>query len=254
MPVESLSAFGVFAWLRSALQMSVVLILLPLPGLRTLVPPARAFLALAIAGVLAAAAPSAPRPNSGSDWMGLLINDFFLGIGVGLAVTFVVEAFLFAGQVIATQAGFAYASTIDPFSEADSGLLPSLLSLAASLLFFQSPLYGALVRALIASSGRVENPQAGLALPIAQSLIRFSAHCLIAGLRLALPLIALLLLADLCIGLFGRLQPQVQVLTMSFSLKLLGAMAAVAALIPAIPHLYRQLVNEALTQFQFVLR
>jgi len=41
------------------------------------------------------------------------------------------------------------------------------------------------------------------------------------------------------------LQPQIQFLSISFSLKLLGAMAAVAALAPALRWLYQQLAASA---------
>jgi flagellar biosynthesis protein FliR len=64
----------------------------------------------------------------------------------------------------------------------------------------------------------------------------------------------LLFLADLFIGLVGRLQPQIQFLSMSFSLKLLGAMAAIAALAPALRWLYQQLAASAVNVLHLLAR
>ena len=223
-----------------------MLVFLPLPGFRSLPAAARVFFSLALAAVLAVSAPPGLYSEQlGSDLLIRLLADLLTGVSIGLVSTLVVEAFTFSGQVISVQAGFSYASTIDPFSEADSGILPSLFSLAANLLLFHSPLYGELIRALMA--GLLRSPDRALLRgpEAARILIGFSAHCLEIGIKLALPIIALLFLADLCIGLFGRLQPQIQFLSMSFSLKLLGAMAAIAALAPALRWLYQQLAANA---------
>jgi len=190
----------------------------------------------------------------GSDLPIRLLADLVTGVSIGLVSTLVVEAFTFSGQVLSVQAGFSYASTIDPFSEADSGIMPSLFSLAANLLLFHSPLYGELIRALMAGLLRTPDKALLKAPEAARILIGFSAHCLEIGIKLALPIIALLFLADLCIGLFGRLQPQIQFLSMSFSLKLLGAMAAVAALAPALRWLYQQLAVSAVNVLHLFAR
>ena len=58
------------------------------------------------------------------------------GIAIGVAVAFVLEAFALAAQILGLQAGYAYASTIDPNTQADSGVLLVFAQLMAGLLFF----------------------------------------------------------------------------------------------------------------------
>jgi flagellar biosynthetic protein FliR len=212
-------------------------------------------LALSLAAVLAvSASPALYEERLNSNFLLRLFADLLTGVSIGLLSTLVVEAFTLSGQVISVQAGFSYASTIDPFSEADSGILPSLFSLAANLLLMHSSLYAELIRALMA--GLLRSPDRALlrAPETARILIGFSTHCLEIGIKLALPIIALLFLADLCIGLFGRLQPQIQFLSMSFSLKLLGSMAAVAALVPALRWLHQQLSVSAVDVLHLLAR
>lgn len=255
MPADAFKTASLLHFASLAMRLSAMLVFLPLPGFRSLSAAARVFLALSLACVLAVAAPpSAQTQQFGPDFLIRILADLVTGVSIGLVSTLVVEAFTFSGQVLSVQAGFSYASTIDPFSESDSGILPSLFSLAANLLLFQSPLYGELIRALMA--GLLRSPDKALlrAPDAARILIGFSAHCLEIGIKLALPIIALLFLADLCIGLFGRLQPQIQFLSMSFSIKLLGTMAAVAALAPALRWLYQQLVVTAVGVLRHLAR
>lgn len=255
MPAEILSASSLFQLASLVSRLAAMLVFLPLPGFRSLPAAARVFFSLSLGVVLAVSAPPALYEEQlGPNFLIRLLADLVTGMSIGLVSTLVVDAFTFSGQVISVQAGFSYASTIDPFSESDSGILPSLFSLAANLLLFHSPLYGELIRALMA--GMLRSPDRALlrAPEAARILIGFSAHCLEIGIKLALPIIALLFLADLCIGLFGRLQPQIQFLSMSFSLKLLGTMAAVAALAPALRWLYQQLAVSGAKILQLLAR
>lgn len=255
MPAEIFNTGPLLQVASLALRLSAMLVFLPLPGFKSLPAAARVLLALALAAVLAASAPPvAFQPLTGPEFLIRLLADLLTGVSIGMVSSLVVEAFNFAGQVISVQAGFSYASTIDPFSESDTGILPSIFSLAANLLLFHSPLYAELIRALMGGLLRSPDQVALRAPETARILIGFSAHCLGIGIKLALPIIALLFLADLCIGLFGRLQPQIQFLSMSFAVKLLGTMAAVAALMPALRWLNQQLSVSAVNVLHLLAR
>ena len=52
-----------------------------------------------------------------------LAGEAALGLAIGLALAIVLEVFQMAAQVVSLQAGFGYASTIDPTSGADSTVL-----------------------------------------------------------------------------------------------------------------------------------
>ena len=246
MPAEMLDTFALFRLGSVAIRLGAMLVFLPLPGFRNLPPAARVLLSLSLAIVLAAASPeSLPSSGAHEDLLMRLLADLFTGVSISLVATLVVESMMFGGQIIAVTAGFSYASMIDPFSDSDSGILPSLMSLTANLLLFHSPLYAGLIRALLAGMSRAPDQVSVHGPEATRILLRFSTHCLETGIKLALPVIALVFLADLCIGLFGRLQPQIQFLSISFSLKLLGTMAATAALLPAARWLYQRLAINA---------
>ena len=235
-------SFTLFALGVAVVRASLILVFLPIPGFRLLPVGARALVAFSMATVIAGAGTWAEGPAvAGAYGFTRLMADLFTAAGIGLAGNFVVESLTFGAQMIAAQAGFSYASMIDPFSESDTGIIPSFVGLAANLLIFQSPLYAGLFRALAEGLSRAPERAASHASDVARIVVGFSAHCLEYGIRLALPVIAFGFLADLCIGLFGRLQPQIQFLPISFSLKLLGALTATAAVLPALGWLHQRL-------------
>ena len=75
-----------------------------------------------------------------------------LGIGIGLSVAFATEAFSVGAQVIGLQAGYSFASTVDPQTQADSTVLVVLAQLAAGLLFFSMGMDRDIIRSSRAAS------------------------------------------------------------------------------------------------------
>src|SRR6202163_5018295 len=59
-----------------------------------------------------------------------------MGLAVGLAASFLTEGFQMGAQIISLQAGYSFATTVDPTSGADSGVLLTIAQTTAGLLFF----------------------------------------------------------------------------------------------------------------------
>ena len=66
------------------------------------------------------------------------------------------------------------------------------------------------------------------------------------GIRLALPAVALLVLVDIALALLGRLHAQLQLLTLSFPVKMLAALAMLAWVAPLFARLYEGYSRQAL--------
>jgi flagellar biosynthetic protein FliR len=223
LPLETVWAF----WLVLA-RVAGALALIPLPGIRGGGEPARILLALALTAALYPRWPqgiAAVTPGSAASW---LVAEAAFGIALGLAVMFLVEAFQMAGQAVGLQAGFAYASIVDPQTQADSGVLLLLGQLTAGLLFFALGLEREVLRILAAS---LESWPPGtwlLTAPSAEALLRAGGGIFSVGLRLAMPAVALLVLGDIVMALLGRLHQQIQLLTLSFPVKMLAALLVLA--------------------------
>ena len=96
---------------------------LPVPGFRGAPQMIRVVLAMALTFALF---PVWPRCRMNSvvrrNWRWAFAEAGF-GLVAGLAVAFLTEGFQVAAQVLGVQAGYGFATTIDPTSQADSGML-----------------------------------------------------------------------------------------------------------------------------------
>jgi flagellar biosynthesis protein FliR len=219
---------------------------LPLPGLKAGPDAAKITLALALTLALYSRWPVIdPVPRSMVQFAGWMLSEAGIGLAIGLAVAFLIEGVIFAAQAISTQAGFAYASTIDPSTEADSTVLLLVAQTVAGLLFFTLGLHRHLL-VILARSLETHPPGALVASRASvEGLVMLGSGIFSTGFRLALPLMTLLFLIDLSVGLLGHLNSQLQLIALVFPAKMLVSLAALSFLAILIPKLYQQSAEAA---------
>jgi flagellar biosynthesis protein FliR len=220
---------------------------LPVPGFRAAPDSIKIGLALVITFALFPVWPMLPNAEP---TLGQLVAWGFLeagfGLVVGLAISFLMEAFQVAMQTAAMHAGYGFATTIDPTSEADSGVLQTMAALFCGILFFSAGLDQQLIRLLAASFVRFP---AGSWAPSAVSLdgiIRLGSDMFSVGIRVALPIVALLILIDFALALLGRVQQQLQLLSMAFPAKMAAALAILGVLAPVIAKIFSSAAEHTL--------
>ncbi len=222
------------------------LVFVPLPGLSSAPPLPRIALAAGLTLALASKWPAVDiRAISASRLAGWALAEAAAGIAIGVATAIVLEAFVLAAQVVGLQAGYAYASTIDPNTQADSGVLLVLAQLAASLLFFAAGLDREVVRQFAWSLDQVAPGQYGLAASAAPTLIRLGASLFSVGLRVALPVLALLAMVDIVLALLGRVNAQLQLLALAFPVKMSVTLVVFAWGTVLFPRILRELSSQA---------
>ncbi|MBZ5610057.1 MAG: flagellar biosynthetic protein FliR [Acidobacteriia bacterium] len=230
-----------YGFLLVLARMSGVFIFLPLPGLKAGPDAAKIMLAVALTFALYARWPVIdPVPESMVPMVGWVVAEAAIGLATGLAVAFVIEGLLMAAQAISVQAGFAYASTVDPSTEADSTVLILIAQLIAGLLFFALGLDRQLL-SILARSLETHAPGTFAASRAdSEALLMLGSGVFSTGIRLVLPVMTLLFLIDLSVGLLGRLNSQLQLMAVAFPAKMLAALAALSVLVLLIPKLYQQ--------------
>jgi flagellar biosynthetic protein FliR len=231
-----------YGFLLVLARIAGVFIFLPLPGFQAGPSAAKITLAMILTFGMYSRWPALdPVPGSLLQVAGWMLAEAAIGLATGLAVAFLIEAVTFAAQAISTQAGFAYASTIDPNTEADSTVLLLLAQLTAGLLFFAMG-FDRVLLTILARSLETHPPGAFVASRASvEALVMLGSSIFSTGLHLALPLMTLLFLIDLSIGLLGHLNSQLQLIALAFPAKMLTALAALSFLVLLIPKLYQQL-------------
>jgi len=241
MPVNTTLPLGtLYAFLLVLTRVGGAFVFVPLPGLQSAPMPARAAFALGFTLALAARWPvidaAAVSPAQLAAWAAA---EAASGIAIGVATSVVLEAFTLAAQVCGLQAGYSFASTIDPNTQADSGILLVFAQLMTGLLFFAVGLDREVLRLFALSLDKVPLGAYALGPAAAQSLIRSGASLFSVGLRLAFPVVALLVMMDVALALLGRVNQQLQLIHLAFPAKMLVALLVlswVAMRLPRIVH------------------
>ncbi len=220
-------------------------VFLPLPGLSNAPEFLRIALAVSTASALWARgldgrliSPAAQDVQMGG-FLLLAVSEAVWGAFLGLLVKMIEESALLAAQQLGFQAGFSYASTVDPSSNADSTVLETLLSLMCMYLFFALGIH----RLLIAGLFEGHNPlieswvqSRGL---LVESLSQALSGAFKNGLAFALPLVAAMAALDVLAGLLGRMLPGAQTALLTTPLKIQFALAGLALALPVVVTRYR---------------
>jgi flagellar biosynthesis protein FliR len=256
MPAElTLSVATLYGFLLVLARISAAFVFVPIPGTKDFPDGAKIVISLALTIALfpfwPRLTPASPSFGQVTAW---ILSEAAFGLTVGLAVAFLNESLMLAAQILGLQAGYSYASTIDPTNQTDISVLQLMSQLIAGLLFFAFGL-DRVVIAIFARSLQTYPPGTYvLNASVVEAIQRLGAAMFATGFRLALPVIALLMLVDLALALLGRINSQLQLLTLAFPLKMLGALAALAAMAVLFPPVYEKAAHHSFSELAGILR
>jgi len=239
----SLSVSFIYSFLLVLARVAGALIFVPVPAFRAAPDQIRIILILAITMALYPVWPVIPGSPSVLEYGGWLAVEVGFGLCIGLLVGCLSEVALLFGQICGLQAGFSFASTIDPETQADAPVLSAIAQTVAGLLFVTLGLHRYIIR-LFAESLQTQ-PPAKLALnPRWGEVVVHAAGTLFSvGLRLALPIVGLMVMVDVTLALLGRINAQLQLLHLAMPLKILAALATISVLLMLFPSVYSEYAN-----------
>jgi len=229
----------VLGFLLTLVRVSGVFVFVPIPGVSGSLGPARVILTLGITFALFSNWPKVTATPTVEAFVVWVLLEAALGVGIGLAVGFVMEAFAVGSQAIGLQAGFAFASMVDPNTQADSTVLVVLAQVAAGLLFFALGLDHEILRILARSLETYPAGSFELSRGASEQMLRLGSTIFSTGVRLAMPMIAILVMLDISLALLGRVNAQLQLLHLSFPIKMIVALGLLGPLTMMFPVLFR---------------
>jgi flagellar biosynthetic protein FliR len=136
---------------------------------------------------------------------------------------------------------------VDPNTQADSGVLVIFSQLATGLLFFAAGFDREVLRIFARSLEILPAGSFVLSLGMGQRLLTAGAAMFSTGVRLAMPVIAVLAMVDISLALLGRVNAQLQLLTIAFPIKMMLALTVFGWILVLLPAVMRNDMNSALT-------
>jgi flagellar biosynthetic protein FliR len=244
----TLSLETLYGFLLVLARVGGAMVFLPLPGMNAGPQPARVVLTLGFAVALFPLWPAVAADVTVGHLAVWLLAEAAFGITVGLAVAFLIETLLVTIQTFGVQAGYAYASTIDPSTQADSSVLLVFAQLTGGLLFFALGLDRQVLQVFAGSLSAYPPGAFVVKASTAETMLHLGSVMFSTGLRLALPVVALLLLVDIALALMGRLHAQLQLITLAFPVKMLAALAFLAIVMTFFLPVFRATAEHTLSR------
>jgi len=249
-----LSAGTLYAFLLVLARVGGAVVFVPLPGIKGAPEPVRIAFALAFTMALCGRWPAVDASGvTIATLAGWAVTEAAIGLAIGICVAIVLEAFTLAAQILSLQAGYGFASTIDPTTEADSGILLVFAQLMAGMLFFVLGLDREVLRLFAQSLQSIPPGTYVFGPSTAETLIRLGGTLFAVGIRLALPVVALLVMVDVALALMGRLNAQLQLLSLAFPAKMLLALLMLSWVAALFPRIMMELSGHAWTAARRVL-
>jgi flagellar biosynthetic protein FliR len=242
----TLSTATLYSFLLVLARVGSALVFVPLPGLNSAPQPVRAAFAFACTFALYARWPVVDAANVSIVTLGAWVAaEAAMGIGIGVCVAIALEAFAFAAHMISVPAGYSFASTIDPNTEADSTVLVVMAQLVAGLLFFAMGLDREVLRLFAMSLEKVPAGAYIMGRPAAETLIHLGSNLFSIGVRMSLPVIALLIMVDVAVALLGRLNAQLHLNSLTFPAKMLVALLMLGWIASVFPRMLAESSSHA---------
>lgn len=216
---------------------------LPIPGLVNAPEFIRIVLAISIAiGFLSKVGARVWSSALLADFLWLAAIELIWGLALGLCVKLLEEFALLGAQQLGFQAGYSYASTIDPSSSADSTVLQTLLSLFTVFLFFSLGIHRILIAGVMTGSNPLLDWNSGRG-PVLEGISAVLTACFRNGLAFAIPVVAALIAVDILGGLAARVLPQLQTALLTTPIKMLLCFIGLAIVLPIASTRYRSSVE-----------
>ncbi|MBU2503295.1 flagellar biosynthetic protein FliR [bacterium] len=207
-----------------ALRFGVLAATLPLVDMRTVPPLWRAALAVCLGASLAPAVtaqlPAFPDPLTWQVALAEGVRSLVVGAMLGFTVNLVFTAVRVAGTIAGMQVGFAIVNSFDPTTQSQVSVLGQLYYLLTVLLFFATGTHHILVGAMVRSC-EILPPFSGIQTAGASwFLLQEFGEVFAVGLRIAAPVVLVLLLVSSAMGVIVKTVPQLNILVVGFPIKI----------------------------------
>jgi flagellar biosynthetic protein FliR len=227
----------------------------PLLGHSSIPRPVKVGLAALITFVVAPGLPPFPVVPIWS-WagLGIIVEQILIGAALGLVLRVTFTAVMAAGDFIGLQMGLAFATFVSPDTGTNTMVLSRLFYMISLLMFLALNGHLMVIETLAFSFHALPVGVAGLNVGAFDLLARSGATIFASGLALALPLIAALLIVNLCLGILNRSAPQMTVFSVGFPMSLTLGLVLLGVLMTDLGRYLDALFGQGLQTMQAMIQ
>jgi flagellar biosynthesis protein FliR len=175
-----------------------------------------------------------PQADSTVSLVLIVGREMAIGLALGLAINAMVAAAEMAGHLAGFQMGLSYSAIIDPASGVRNNVVSSLYGMLLTIVFLVTNAHHGFLRALGQSYEAMPIGAGHIGASLPQSIMALLGLVFTFGLRVAAPIVAVLVITELGLGLISRAAPSLHLSMFSAPLKLLVGLVLLGAIAPAV--------------------
>lgn len=204
-------------------------------------------LGVLLATIMAPAIPAIPAadPMSLAGFL-ILVQEMLIGLAMGFSMRLVFAAIEFAGEVSSMTMGLGFATFFDPSSAGRTSAISQLMSLVATMAFLAVNAHLVMLSALAESFVTLPISATPISLGAPLEMVKYGSRIFSAGLQLALPIIAALLITNVALGILTRAAPQLNLFGIGFPITLGVGFLTISLAMPYLGAPMLNLINQGI--------
>ena len=184
----------------------------------------------------------------------IMVQQIMIGVSMGLAMRIVFASFEMAGHLAGLQMGLGFATFFDPQRGTQVQAVSTFTGLLALLLFLSMNGHLVVIRALAESFYVLPVSSRILSVTGWKTLVEWGGEIFKAGLLISLPIVAVLLVANLAMGIMSRAAPQVNLFAVGFPITLGLGFFMLYLSLPYFTPLFDRIFNDGISTTLQILR
>lgn len=161
-------------------------------------------------------------------------QEIIIGLTLGYITNLCFFSIRMGGQLMDTQIGLSMINMFDPMSNTNSTLIEQLLYWCSLMIFFIIDGHHMLITNLINSFNTIGFGKFILTNEPIQLIIKAFTEFFSIGLKIAIPIVLIIILCDITMGLVSRTVPQLNVMILGLPVKILVGLASISLALPLI--------------------
>ncbi len=159
------------------------------------------------------------------------MGELMVGLAIGLAVNMLIVGMQLAGSFIAQQMGLGLARIFNPTLESENNIVGQLYVILGSMLLLALDGHQLILTGVLDSFHAVPPMAVSLEPEVLHVLRGLLAGSYVMALKVAAPVLVILILVSMIMGFLGRTVPQINILVVGFPLRIsVGVVALVGSL------------------------
>nr|WP_314544441.1 flagellar biosynthetic protein FliR [uncultured Massilia sp.] len=200
-----------------------------------------------LASIVAPSLPPVPNVDPMS-WAGtlILIQEILIGTAMGFAMRLVFAAIEFSGEVASQTMGLSFASFFDPNTSARTSAISQFLALVATLAFLATNAHLVMIEALVESFYTLPISATPMSLSAPLEMARWGGRIFSAGMQIAMPIVATLLVTNIALAILTRAAPQLNLFGIGFPITLGAGFLVISITLPYLNTPLQNLFNQGI--------